>query len=717
MKKNRMNLLMTLAFASALSVGVAFSAMNNVSAKADNEEFCIAGAAVKYVQEGSKENGIRFAVAVEGNESEGGLFKELTSDGAFNSDVTVGGVVAPSDLFTGDLTTETVLSDSQSVAPVTFTYSDFEQGENEEAGYMLAYVTLYNFEAGNYNRDFTVRAYYEVNGEKTYSKPRTASMAEIAKMAIEAGDENADELQEYLKNYKVSFMVDGEEVGWSAVKYGEKIDQAEVPVSEGGEYGWFVDDTYQTRFDFNAEIKGTTQVYGKILTTADLTNGLFTNIEESYTYSNGSLKQAVPVTSENGLATLNVDPGADFYLSMKVAFGHNHATAAQGATGSADNRIGLAYIDPTTSENYRFSFRSTMSAMIYYDKSTQLYDVRSGSAFEEPATGAVTYVYGSTNSTPKDPKLVLQNTAAINNEASKTLTFEYKKMGNEITVWINGEIWTTATIDANFAGVPSILGYALDGKVRNYTYSDIVLVKGAELGGEEEEEKVLFTSMTSDYTETQNGLGETIIKQALPTDNQNGLAYFNVAAGEDFYISFDAELATNVGTATQTWGTGLMAQVGLAYINTTTNENYRYMFRGTLCGLVSYDKSTTLYDTTGETRTAGKNVIYLFGGSNSNPTKNNWSDDKWASMDGDSFKILENKGSSWGINSSNKFNFAFKKVGNQVSVYVNEYLVETYTVEANFQGVPALLAYSLNSTAKNHTYSNFVVKTGAEVNA
>ena len=716
MKKNRMNVIMTLAFASALSVGVAVSALNNVTAKAENEAFYIAGGAVKYVEEGSQENGIRFAVALEGNESEGGLFKDLTSEGAFKDNVTVGGVVAPSDLFTGDLTTETVLADSQTVAPVTFEYGDFKQGKNEEAGYMLAYVTLYNFEAGIYNRDFTVRAYYVVDGVKTYSEPRTACMAEIAKTAIEAGDENADKLQEYLKNYKVSFMVDGEELSATAVKYGEKIDETDVPVATEGDYGWFVDDTYKTRFDFNAEITGTTKVYGKILTTADLTNGLFTNLEESYTYSNGSLKQAVPATAENGLATLNVAPGENFYFSMKVSFGHNHSTAAQGATGSADNRIGLAYINTTTNENYRFSFRSTMSAMIYYDKSTQVYDARSGASFEEPTTGAVTYVYGSGNSTPKDPKLVLQNTAAINNETSKTLTFEYKKMGNEITVWINGEIWTTATIESNFQGVPAILGYALDGKVRNYTYSDFVLVKGAELGGEEEE-KVLFTSMTSDYTQSENGLGETVIKQALPTDNQNGLAYFNVSAGEDFYISFDAELATNVGTATQTWGTGLMAQVGLAYINTTTNENYRYMFRGTLCGLVSYDKSTELFDTTGATRTAGKNVIYLFGGSNSNPTKNSWSADKWASMDGDTFKVLENKGSSWGINSSNKFNFAFKKVGNQISVYVNEYLVETYTVEANFQGVPALFAYSLNSTAKNHTYSNFVVKTGAEVNA
>ena len=52
-----------------------------------------------------------------------------------------------------------------------------------------------------------------------------------------------------------------------------------------------------------------------------------------------------------------------------------------------------------------------------------------------------------------------------------------------------------------------------------------------------------------------------------------------------------------------------------------------------------------------------------------------------------------------------------------MSVWVNDYLVNTYTLEDNFQGVPALLAYSLNSTAKSHTYSNIVIKTGAEVNA
>lgn len=710
MKKNRMNVIMTLAFASALSVGVAVSALNNVTAKAENEAFYIAGGAVKYVEEGSQENGIRFAVALEGNESEGGLFKDLTSEGAFKDNVTVGGIVAPSDLFTGELTTETVLADSQAVAPVTFEYGDFKQGKNEEAGYMLAYVTLYNFEEGNYNRDFTVRAYYEIDGIKTYSDSRTACMAQIAKAAIEAGDENADKLQEYLKNYKVSFMVDGEELSAAAVKYGEKIDQSELPTIDAsqGKYMWYADAEYKTAFDFETTITGSTKVYGKLVTIEEQTGGLFVSHDETYSYSNGVMTQTLKNSSaKQGLATFNVEAGDDFYVSADLNLKNYMKVASQAWEDNKNDRIGMALIN-ANGENYRIQMRTTMLVLYKYAKATALYNDDNRSA---------TYLLGSTNGTSNEvyngetPYLQLKNTSNMN--SIPNISFSMSKIGTTLTFCVNDEVAYTQEVEADFNGVPALFAYTFsDPATQVVTYSNIVVKTGSEAqpwGSK-------FTSMTQDYTAT--GADDSLkLTQALPTNNQNGLAYFKVNAGEDFYIAFTAKLSTVVGTATQTWGTGAMAQVGLAYINQTTNENYRYMFRGTLCGLINYDKSTELYDTTGATRTAGKNVIYLFGPSNSNPTKNNWTADKWASMDGDSFKELENQASGWGINSSSTFNFAYKKVGNQMSVWVNDYLVNTYTLEDNFQGVPALLAYSLNSTAKSHTYSNIVIKTGAEVNA
>lgn len=712
-KNNRMKVVLACAASSILCAGMAITGWNPVSASADSEDFYVVGGSVKYVEQGSKENGIRFAVGIEGNASEGGLFSTLLNEGKtdFASNVTLGGVVAPADLFTGELTTETVLANSQELEVVTFEYADFSEGGNETAGYMLANVTLYNFEAGNYNRNYTVRGFYQIEGQdKVYTEAKTASMAQIAKAAIKAGDENADMLQEYLKKYKVSYIVDGDELSTSVVKYGEKLDQKEIPVADAnlGKYMWYADTGYTTEFDFEQVITGTTKIYGKLVTVEEETDGLFANYDETYTYSNGTMVQTLKNSSaKKGLATFNVEAGDDFYVSADLNLKNYMKVASQAWEDNKNDRIGMALIN-ANGENYRIQMRTTMLVLYKYAKATVLYNDDNRTA---------TYLLGSTNSTSNEvyegetPYLQLKNTSNMN--STPNISFAMSKLGTTLRFFVNGEVAYTQEVEADFNGVPALFAYTFsDPATQIITYSNIVVKTGSEAQSWGDK----FTSLTNDYFAT--GEGDSLqLTQALPTNNQNGLAYFKVAAGEDFHISFTATLSTVVGTGTQTWGTGAMAQVGLAYINQTTNENYRYMFRGTLCALINYDKSTELYDTTGAARADGKNVIYLFGPSNSNPTKNNWSADKWASMDGDSFKVLENQASGWGINSSSTFNFAYKKVGNQMSVWVNDYLVNTYTLEDNFQGVPALFAYSLNNTDKNHTYSNIVVKTGVEVNA
>lgn len=711
-KNNRKNVILALAFASVISAGVAFG-VNGVSASADSDNFFVAGASVQYVQEGSQDNGIRFAVAVKGNESEGGFFQELSTGSDFKENVEIGGLVAPSDLFTGELTTETVLDDEQMYKNITFEYSDFIEGQNEQAGYMVAFVTLYNFSENNYNRDFTVRAYYEIDGEKTYCDAQTSSMSQVALDAMALDSANADKLKAYIRQYKVSYYLDGVVANeFSSVKYGDKIDVTELPTDAtgAGRYVWYADAEYQTEFDFDQVIKGSTKVYGKYVSTMDKTLNNFTKMTSDYSATTANdvltLNQQATTTEKDGLATFNVQPGEDFYIKFTVTFDKDPATAAQGVGDSVDNRVGLAYINPTNNENYRFMWRSTQCALIYYNKSTSIYEKRSGNAFEE-SQGAVTYVYGKNNSTPKEPKLVLQNTASINNfQGGRSLTFEYKKVGNKFSVWLKGELWQEFTLEENFQGVPTLLSYTLDGSTRAYSYSNIVIKTGVEVNP--------FSSLTSDFVVNGNGT----YTQSIPTTAENGLAKFNVAAGADFEISMDVKLSTNVGTLMQSFGTGAMAQVGLAYINETTNENYRYMLRGTWCALVNYDKSTTLYDVADKGKAAeGKNVIYLVGPTNSNPTTANpvWTADKWSTMEGDTFKVLDTI--SGGINGSPNFTLKYVKVGNQMSVYVNNYLVNTYTLEANFQGVPALLAYSIDGNTRTHTYSNIVVKTGSAVTA
>ena len=686
-KNNRMNVIMALAFASAFSVGAGAIAMNTLSAKAEGEEFYIAGGSVKYVQTGSKENGIRFVVAVEEN----------TFDSWVAANATIGGVVAPADLFQGELTKDTQLTKGN-VNVVEFAYSDFVDGVNEYAGYKMTYVTLYNFESGNYNRNYTVRAYYDFANDENaevYTDAQTGCMAQIAKAAIEAGDENADKLQEYLKNYAVSYIVDGDEMGVSSVKYGEKIDQSELPTVDAsqGKYMWYADAEYKTAFDFEKTITGTTKVYGKLVTIEEQTGGLFVSHDETYSYSNGVMTQTLKNSSAHqGLATFNVEAGDDFYVSADLNLKNYMKVASQAWEDNKNDRIGMALIN-ANGENYRIQMRTTMLVLYKYAKATVLYNDDNRSA---------TYLLGSTNGTSNEvynqetPYLQLKNTSNLN--SIPNINFSMSKIGTTLTFCVNGEVAYTQEVEADFNGVPALFAYTFsDPATQVITYSNIVVKTGSEAqpwGSK-------FTSITQDYT--SSGADNTLkLMQTLPTKAENGLAYFKVSAGEDFYISMDVTLSGNPATAAQASNQGADMRVGLAYVN-ASNENYRFLFRGTQCALIYYDKSTSLYDmrsgssfaetTTGE-------VTYVYGKTNSTPKT--------------PMLVLQNTSA---INSSKNITLAYKKVGDTLSVWLNGELWTTKTLEANFQGVPALFAYSLDGTSRNHTYSNIVIKTGAEVNA
>ena len=512
--------------------------------------------------------------------------------------------------------------------------------------------------------------------------------------------------------YTVTIYVNGAEEYSESVSHGDKFNAESLPNMGDGKHTWYADAEFTTEFDFGQSITGDTAIYGKYETIADLTGGLMESLDDNYAISGSgeSLTLTQTLGSDKGLAYFNVGANDDYTLSVDIKLSNNPATAAQAANQGVDMRVGFALIDTATGENYRFLFRGTKCALIYYDKSTELYEYRSGSGFEE-SQGAVTYVYGKTNSTPNSPMLVLQNTGAINNNANITLSMT--KVGNTVSIYLNGEFWMTVETEEGFTGVPALLSYELDGKGgRKHVYSNINLdVCEAACGkcgycadGECElhNEKCVatleaFGAHTSDYKAVKDANGNWTVSQALGngTDGK-GVAYFNVGETDSYSISVDVQLAGNPATAAQGVNDGADIRMGFALINPETNENYRFLFRGTQAALIYYDKSTELYEVRSgsafEETTVGA-VTYVYGSTNSTPKEPKL--------------VLQNTNA---INGSKNINLTLMKAGNTVAVLINGELWTTVEMADGFAGVPAFLSYSLDGKTRTHTYSNVAIK-------
>lgn len=701
-KMNRMKTILTCAAISMLCAGTAIVGWNAATASAEEiptPDFYVAGGSLKYVKAQDSGNGIRYAIAVKQEMFNSWLNEEGTD---FAETITVGGVVAPADLFEGDLTADTVLSQG-TVATYELKYENFsdEDAINEYAGYQIAYIVVTGIEVANYNRTHAVVAYYEneANEEgKVYSQSGTGCVADLALQLINAGNENAESLKEYVKKYPVTYYVNGQEGETFGVTYGETVEKADLPTADGNtsKYTWYADADFETEFNFDAPVLGKTQIYGKYAEIVEETNGVFTSYDATYAYNeNGTMTQTLKNSSvRQGLAEFNVEAGEDFYVSADLTLKNYMKVASQGWENGKNDRIGMALINEN-GENYRFQIRPTQLILYKYEGATALYN-------DENITKR-TYLLGSTNGTSNEiynketPYLQLKNTSNMN--STPNISFAMRKLGNELTFYVNGEVAYTQEVAADFSGVPALLAYAFDAPATQViTYSNIVVKTGsdAQPWGD------TFTALSQDYTATGEG-ASLKLTQALPTAAENGLAYFKVTAGADFDISMDIKLSGNPATVVQAAGDGADMRVGLAYINKETNENYRYLFRGTKCALIDYAKSTELYEMRAGSSFAESagNVLYILGSSNSKPSSG-------------AYVALKNTAS---INGSATIKLAYKKVGNQMSVYINGELVKTCEIEANFAGVPALLSYSLDNKTRNHTYSNIVIKTGTEIPA
>ena len=930
--RNRIKLMIACAALSVACVGAGamISGYASTAAEITSDPFFVAGASVKYVHNISEQinqDGLRFAIVVENEEFNSWLNAEQTD---FAEGISVGALVLPKDCANG----EELTHETPEVYNAKFTFEDFSDSIYEEySNAKIAYVYLYDIEPDSYNRDYMVSAYQVKDGKTTYTKSVARSMAYIAHSAIKAGDKNTEMLQGYIKQYPVYFYIDGvQSDARQDVRYGDKIDTEKLPTVDEYLVTWYADESFETEFDFEQEITGTTYVYGKTPNRAELTDGVFSYVDNDYSvsgsgadltltqtlmnsskklglakfnvdgtkdyevstkislstpgaetwipdesntrvglafygegegansyiysyragntvfirntnganelysdttddgrrsfwnerrdylsdgtteftmklkklgasisvYINGKLLETLTVESGanlvpaifsytfegvdgkvtvtysnisvnvctdicetcgycadvectlhaekcvgvleyfgehspdykavkdgngswtvsqalgkggdgNGLAYFNIDENADYTISVEVKLSGNPATAAQGVTVGADMRVGFALIGENN-ENYRFLFRGTQCALIYYDKSTELYESRNGNEFAETTVGQVTYVYGKTNSTPKEPKLVLQNTDAIN--GSTEITLSMTKVGNKVSIYLNGEFWNTFELAEGFVGVPALLSYELDGKGgRTHTYSNVnfdvceaacdVCGYCADVECTLHAEKCVgvleyFGGHTSDYKAVKDKNGSWTVSQALGNGTDgNGLAYLNVGVSDNYSISMDIKLSGNPATAAQGVNDGADMRVGFALIN-KNGENYRFLFRGTQCALIYYDKSEELYelrsgDAFAET-TVGQ-VTYVYGKGNSTPKEPKL--------------VLQNTGA---INDTKTIKLTLMKVGNEVAVLLNgEYWTKVALAEG-FVGVPAILSYSLDGIQRSHAYTNLVIK-------
>ena len=114
------------------------------------------------------------------------------------------------------------------------------------------------------------------------------------------------------KDYKVSFITEhGDAPASQNVKYNGTADDPGKLTAEGYTFdGWYTDDTYSTKFDFNTPITGDTKVYAKWEKNAPVLPDTYAlNISGAFVYVDG-----VDVTAPAGDTTLHLEKDASVRL-------------------------------------------------------------------------------------------------------------------------------------------------------------------------------------------------------------------------------------------------------------------------------------------------------------------------------------------------------------------------------------------------------------------
>ena len=670
-----------------LCAGVAVSTIRPVSTIADTEKtaqtaqvsnFYIAGASMRYMddeQAAKDENGIRFAIAMEDN-----LYNSLlsASKSSFKEGFVAGALVLPA-----GLTQETVLTkdtqvqgEQNELKDQQILFEDFSGAEsvNEFAGIHVAYVTLYNFPAPDYNKEYMVSAYYKDGEEIVYTQTVTASMAQVAKVAasMETNEVKKACLLSYVKDYAVNVYVDGAKNTEFETTYGETMEVSNLPAAN--EYGycvWYQDEKFQTEFDFEAPVLGETNVYGKFITVASQTGGLLRSMDSTFVYnadSNTLTQTLVNNTAAKGYAALNVEAGKDFYVSADISLSKWIAVASQGWDGVENDRLGFALMN-ASGDNYRMQFRSAMAALQIYGKSSKS-ELYKNTGVNE------TYLLGSTNVTSNEvyqgetPYLQLKNTANLNHV--KSVNVAMRKIGNDLTFYVNGEVVATQEVEANFKGVPALFAYSYENKpAQRITYSNVIVMVGKD---------AQFVNKTDDFSVSGGNLTHTLEQEA-------GYAQFDVDGTKDYTISFTANFSKAIAydNGQSAGGTeGHNNRVGVNFYDATNGIYYNFALS------MVWRNAVRIINENGKDMYNDTNYPLSGGG---DARKSFYSDrDKYAKMGDEKMEIT------------------MKKVGNTISVSFNGYTLETLTVAENANVIPAILSYDLQASTNpmTITYTNFL---------
>ncbi|MBQ7879869.1 MAG: InlB B-repeat-containing protein [Clostridia bacterium] len=693
MKKiiNRINVVLACIGAALVCMGLAFFGFNNLTVTAADTDFYMAGAEVRYMtqeQSDKDQNGIRFAVAVSDT-----LFANLSNaeKTGFAENVTVGGLVVPADLAKSDvLTKDTELVEGNyAIKEVTFSYADFEDSTDVE-GYMVAYISLYNFPVSNYNRNFLASAYYQTEavGAPVYADTVSGCMAQVAKAsaAIETDETKKATLETYVKDYAVKFYVNGSEYDEIGVKYGEAIASEDVPDLGASVIfdGWYVDEDCTQKFDTATAIKGTTKLYAKSQSVAELTDGVFETMTSDYTIGEDAdgdltltqtlLNQTNVKNSLNngeyglGLAKFNVDGTKDYEVSVKMKL----STPGQDTwiDKESNTMVGLTFYGENGADSYVYSYRA-------------------GNFVFKRNTNSADNLHDDTSDSGRTS--FWDQKANYLSSGVTEFTMTMVRRDTQRAIFINNLCLEEQTVPSGVDLTPSIFSFTFEeGSTVSVIYSDFVVKSGDEVTAW----NGMFSSMTTDYRASKDGSGNLTLTQTVQNNSTNvGLAKFNVDGTKDYAISMSVAFSEAAGPG---------------YDNGTDGQN-----KNNRVGVSFYGEGATSYN-------YGYSMIWYNAVRMINTSEKSLYNDTDYTVNGSSArKSFYSEREQFTQNGAMGFELTMKKVGNTITVSINNYTLETLTVADGANLVPCLFSYNLKNTQTpvTVTYSNIAVKTGTEVTA
>ncbi|MDY5820872.1 MAG: DUF4838 domain-containing protein, partial [Candidatus Borkfalkiaceae bacterium] len=290
----------------------------------------IEGASIRYITENNEGN-LRFDLKISKTVLEGYLNDNKTE---LKGGVELGVVVCPSDLLPTNFNSNTALDYVSESGPVIKRVLPFHCWKEEDDSFKSS-VYFLNMPEQSFNRNIMCICWIDDNGSITYSSPIERSIAYVAKAAMpKATEYQAYILDKYLLNYAAEFEVDGVITKSVNVKYGEMINESDIPadpIKDGDTFcGWYVDNHFADvssyvmtkRTRFVARYESSDSVYELAYSLNDINKGIWYGTSVMHlNYGTGYANQIVAVKVKiNGTvsSTYSNKVGLVFYNSKVI---------------------------------------------------------------------------------------------------------------------------------------------------------------------------------------------------------------------------------------------------------------------------------------------------------------------------------------------------------------------------------------------------------------